>query len=112
MKTVGAAYYVCKAFSGNTCHPANFPHIHLARTAGVVYNGVTMDDPKRYEVLSWGVRQPVILNLQTKHGNPIIETLTSGRKLIPFGQRKADGVFADTHLAQARCQNAGPAFWG
>ena len=34
----------------------------------------------------------------------------SGLKIIPFGRRKADSVVADTHLAEARCQEARPAF--
>ena len=35
----------------------------------------------------------------------------SGRKIIPFGQRKTANFNADTHLALARCQNAGTTFW-
>ena len=35
----------------------------------------------------------------------------SGRKIIPFGQRRTANFNADTHLALARCQNAGTAFW-
>jgi len=34
----------------------------------------------------------------------------SGLKIIPFGRRKADSAVADTHLAEARCQEARPAF--
>ena len=35
----------------------------------------------------------------------------SGRKIIPFGQRRTANFNADTHLALARCQNAGTTFW-
>ena len=34
----------------------------------------------------------------------------SGLKIIPFGRRKAESAVADTHLAEARCQEARPAF--
>lgn len=35
----------------------------------------------------------------------------SGRKLIPFGQRKADNCSADTHLAWLGVKKLGTAFW-
>lgn len=34
----------------------------------------------------------------------------SGPKIIPFGRGKAESAAADTHLAEARCQEARPAF--
>lgn len=40
-----------------------------------------------------------------------IVQLMSGRKLIPFGQRKAESCSADTHLASLGVKKLGTAFW-
>ncbi len=49
---------------------------------------------------------PVILNLHFLSGLLIIAVLMSCRP-----ERMTEGYAADSHLAHARTQNTGPAFW-
>ena len=56
---------------------------------------------------SWGVREPAILNLHLRSWDSHIADLDARPPSAAEGRR----AVADTHLALARCQNAGTTFW-